>query len=69
MSNLEEREELRNYFQSIPESGDKLPNVKDVPDWTVFFLKVGLVYVEHIMFKGNWHKKIVSSSQIVLEKV
>lgn len=61
-------EELRNYFQTIPESGDKLPNVKDVPDWTVFFL--GSDKVEHIMYKNKWHKKVADlTSQVVLEQV
>lgn len=70
MLNSEQIEELGNYFQPNVEFGDVLPNVKDVRDKTIFFLKVGLVYIEHIMIKNSWHKKVVDSdSQVILEKV
>lgn len=70
MFSVSEIEELKNYFQSIPESGSSLPNPREVPDWTVYFLLVDGVYIEHLMFKNNWYKKVVDSdSQIILEKV
>lgn len=70
MFNIEDIEDIRNYFNPIPETGTQLPNAKDVPDWTIFWLLSGGVYIEHIMFKNAWHKKIVdSNSQVVLEKV
>lgn len=70
MFNNEQIEELRNYFHNKPEYGAKLPNPKDVPDWTIFFLKVGLAYIEHIMFNNKWHKKVIdSNSNVTLEEV
>jgi len=66
----EQIEELRNYLQARPEYGTKLPNPKDVPDYTSFYLLTDGVYIEHIMFKNTWHKKVVdSNSNVALEEV
>ena len=70
MSNVQDIEDLKHSFNSKPETGEKLPNVKDMADKTSFFLKNGDTYEEHIMFNGNWHRKVVNSlSQTVLQKV
>ena len=69
MFNNDQIEELRNYFLTKPESGVKLPNPKDVIDYTSYYLLVGRVYIEHIMFKNKWHKKVVINSNVVLEEV
>lgn len=70
MFNVEKIEELKNYFLSTPESGIVLPNPKDVPDWTTFYLLTDGVYIEHVMFKNSWHKKVIdANSNLVLSKV
>ena len=63
-------EELKNYFNSKSEFGERLPNIKDVAEGTTYFLKSSDTYIEHIALKGAWYKKIVdSNSQVVIEKV
>lgn len=70
MFSSEQIEELKNIFNSKPGYGTRLPDIKDVEDRTVFYLKSQDTYIEHIAFLGNWYKKVTnSSSQVVLEKV
>lgn len=67
----EDIEELRPYFNTKNELGTKLPEPRTVVDGTSFYLQeTDGVYVEHIMFKGKWHKKVIdSASQVTLEEV
>ena len=66
----EDREELGNYFLPNPEYGTVLPNPRDVRTGTIYFLQDGIIYIEHIMIKNAWYKKVVDShSQVILEKV
>ena len=52
-------EELRNYFQVISESGDRLPAVKDIANGTSFYLKKmvnGLItYIKYTVVGGEWY--------------
>jgi hypothetical protein len=68
---LDAIEELKNHFSSKILDGKALPNPKSVSDKTVFFKEESDgVYLEHVMFKGRWHKKVVdSNSQIILEQI
>lgn len=70
MFKVEEIEDLKNYFTPKVEYGSILPAIKDTSDGMIFFLKSGLVYIEHVMIKNSWYKKVVDSdSQVILEKV
>lgn len=70
MFSQDQLEDLGNYFQPNAEFGNVLPNAKDVRDKTIFFLKEDLSYVEHIMFKNAWYKKMVNSdSKVILVRV
>ena len=62
---------LKQYFTPIAESGTELPSVQVTNDGTPFFLKESDgVFVEHIMFDGRWHKKVLDSdSNVTLEEV
>ena len=64
-------EELKRHFNVKVESGKSLPNVKSVSDNTPFYLKQSDgVYIEHIMFNGKWHKKVIDAdSNVTLEEV
>lgn len=71
MLQVEDIEELKNYFSPKILKGKSLPNPKSVSDSTIYFLEASDgVYVEHIMFNGRWHRKVVdSNSQVTLEQV
>jgi len=62
---------LKQYFVAVAESGTRLPSVEIMSDGTPFFLQeTDGVFVEHIMFNGRWHKKVVdSNSNVTLEEV
>ena len=64
-------EAIKKHFSPKVLDGTSLPNPKSVMDGQPYFLKESDgVYVEHIMFKGRWHKKIVdSNSNVILEEV
>ena len=68
--NIAQQKELENYLSPKLQKGGRLPNPKSVSDGTPFYLQASDgVYVEHIMFNGKWHKKVVdSNSNIVLEE-
>lgn len=68
---FEDVEWLKQYFVTLAEQGDRLPDPQTVSDGTPFYKKEpDGVYVEHIMFEGKWNKKIVDdSSQVTLEEV
>ena len=70
MLNPEDIEEIRRYFNPKPLTGKYLPNVKTVSDNQSFYLEESDgVYVEHIMFKGKWRKKVVDiNSNVVLKE-
>lgn len=69
--NIAGQKEVENYFSPKPQQGKSLPNPKSVSDMTPFYLQASDgVYVEHIMFNGKWHKKVVDSeNQIILEEI
>ncbi len=62
---------LKNSFSPKTEKGDALPSPRGITDGTVFYLQeADGVYIEHIMFNGAWHKKVIdSASQVTLEEV
>ena len=63
-------EQLKYYFNSKPEFGERLPNIRDVADKTIFYLKSQDTYIEYTAFAGRWYKKVIdSSSQVALEVV
>lgn len=61
-------EELKNDFAPKELKGTSLPNPKSVSDFTTFWLQDSDgVYVEHKMFNGKWHKKVIDNNlQVVL---
>ena len=71
MLNVTQIEELKNDFSPKILEGKTLPNPKSVADGQVFYLQASdAVFVEHIMFRGKWHKKIIDSdSQVILREV
>lgn len=71
MLNVKQQKDLETYFSPKLLIGDYLPNPKTVSDGQPFYLKASDgIYVEHIMFKGKWHKKVIDSiSQVTLEEI
>ena len=71
MLKVDDVEQLKNYFASKFEAGENLPDIQSVADGTVYFLKGDDgVFVEHVMFNGKWHVKVIDGNdQVTLEEV
>ena len=68
---VSEIEELKNDFAPKILSGKTLPNPKSVSNGQSYYKEESDgVFVEHIMFKGRWNKKVVgSNNNVILEQV
>ena len=68
MADINQIEDLKHNFLSVPGIGEKLPNPKDVADKSSFYLKSGDIYIKHKMINGKWMKEVVDSNSQVIFK-
>ena len=69
--NTQDIEEMKNYFAPKELRGKSLPNPKTVNDFTTFWLQDSNgVQIEHKMFNGKWHIKVIDNNlRVVLLEV